>query len=183
MKGTTRIVLAAVALIFAAGQARASEGDDDERAPVGHRLGIALGATYSSFTAQRSRTTFGDSGWQPAVRIVSRLGTKGVHLSLAPVYAHYGSGDHQGRLLGGTVGIGVTLAPAGGPVVPFASLRAGPYVVSTSGDPSRTRPGGIAELGVQFLHRVIVSGGYERVGRANGFDLSTWSASALLRVY
>jgi hypothetical protein len=149
----------------------------------GRRFWLGVGAGVSGLESQAARDVFGSARWQPVVRLVTPLRPQGLRLSIAPVFKRYGSADVHARVLAPTVGLSFNLLPPRRDVVPFGTIRVGPYFVSVTGAGTHLRPGGNVELGLSYRRHFVLSGGYELLGRTNGLDLSSWSLNAIVRVF
>ncbi len=175
-----------IPVLLSCASVRADEDAESEQGHVkllGHRFSIGVGAGVGALTSARSRAAFGGTHWQPAVRLVGRRGSRGLHFTVSPVFDHYKKDDRESRVMAPTLGVAFNLARPSRFLVPFGALTTGPYFVWTTGGPTRIVAGGNAELGLSVARRFIVSGGYSRIGGANGFDLSSWSANAIVKVY
>jgi hypothetical protein len=149
----------------------------------GQRLWLGLGVGVSALESRAARNVFGSAHWRPVIRLVGPLRSQGWRVSIAPVFERYDGTDLRARIIAATAGLSVNLLPPRRQVVPFCAFRAGPYLVRTTPAGTRLHPGVNAELGLSFRRNFVLSGSYQFVGRTNGFDLSSWSVNAIVRVF
>jgi len=149
---------------------------------LGRHFWLGLGAGVSALESGPARDAFGRARWQPVIRLVSPLRPRGLRLSVAPVIKRYGGSGFRAWLIAPTAGLGFNLTRATRDVVPFGTVRAGPYFVTTPGASTCVRPGATLELGVSIRRQFVLSGGYEFVAPTSAFNLSNWSLNAIFRV-
>ncbi|MFI5184034.1 MAG: hypothetical protein ACHQNV_06530 [Vicinamibacteria bacterium] len=157
-------------------------GDEGRIHLLGRHFWLGLGAGVSALESGPARDAFGRARWQPVIRLVSPLRPRGLRLSVAPVFKRYGSAGFRAWLIAPTAGLGFNLTRATKDVVPFGTLRAGPYFVTTPGASTTVRPGASLEFGVSIRLHFVLSGGYEFVAPTSTFNLSNWSLNAIFRV-
>jgi len=150
---------------------------------LGHRFSLGLGVGFLSLDSTAARDTFGSPHWHPNIRLVGPLGSKGVRLSISPVWERFNNGETRSQILAPTAGISFNLSHPTKSVVPFGALRTGPYFVSAPGNPTALRAGFDAELGLAVRRRIFFTVSHQLVGHVRGFNLSNWSLNTVFRVY
>jgi hypothetical protein len=149
---------------------------------LGRHFWLGLGVGVSGLESGPARDAFGRARWQPVIRLVSPMRSRGLRLSVAPVIKRYGSAGFRAWVIAPTAGLSFNFTRATRDVVPFGTVRAGPYFVTTPGVSTCVRPGATLDLGVSFRRHFVLSGGYELVAPTSAFNLSNWSLNAIVRV-
>lgn len=169
----------------------------------GRRYSLALSATLFTPGSGATRESFGASILLPGMMLFRPETKGGPRFDIDLAGRLLAKDGRRALVLAPTLGVRMNLAGAGRAVVPFISVRTGPYFARTAGaTPStpgqgasaaqstspadagfRVLAGGNAQAGLEIRRWVVVAGRYDRVQDSGGVDLSGWTAEAMVRVF
>jgi hypothetical protein len=166
------------------------EADETENEPkrdsislLGNRFSLVGGVAMLWPVSRETREVFGSNHLSPSLAFWTFRSHQGFSFSLDLAWRSFGEDAGEASIWAANAGVVWLARHRIRNAIPYLALRAGPAIVDLPEREARFGLGGTLEAGVVLWRRLIVSGRYDALTRAAGFDLSSFSARVALRLF
>ncbi len=160
-----------------------NEPKEDAINLLGTRFSIVAGVGVLWPVSEPTREDFGSQHFSPSVAVWAFRSTQGVHFSFDLNWRSFGKDDGDANIWSAYAGAVWLGRRRTRDVIPYFSLRAGPYLFDVPDRSARLGFGGTVDTGVVLWRRLIVSGRYDIQSRQAGYNLSTLGARIAIRLF
>jgi hypothetical protein len=177
----TLAVLVVFELLAPAAQAQAQ--DRGRVSVLGHRFSVIAGASLTIPRSAETRSLFGDRTFAPVLSIWNFESRHGLGLSWDVAAWRMRQAGREAKGFQGGVGPRFMFADNRAAVAPFVTVRGDAYVLRLDGAAWHTKPGVNVEVGASLVRHFVISARYDAVPKVGGVELSTFSASAAVKIF
>jgi hypothetical protein len=147
------------------------------------RYSVVAGVKMFTPESRATRDVFGDTKFDPDLRLWRFDMERGVHFAYELGYTRFTKNKQTADFISTGLGVQLQLAEPDQALVPYWIVRGGPYFPKVSGHGRRVTAGANTELGLVIAGHVVVAARYDLMDRVNGYRLSGYTGRVGIKLF